>query len=139
MKEDIKTHGVTSSNYGQLCQATLAQVILFNRRRSGKTQYLKLTTFQNNLIRTTDAGDDIIQSLGISEKVAMDRLSLLYRRGKRDRGVPIMLPDDLKESLEVLFENRKEAGVHPDNIYVSARCGSSLQPFQGCDVMKKFA
>ncbi|KAJ8018972.1 hypothetical protein HOLleu_42720 [Holothuria leucospilota] len=126
MKEDINSHGVTSSNYGQLCQATLAHVISFNRRRPGETQYLKLTTFQNNLITTSDAGDDIIQSLSISDKVAMDRLSLLYSRGKRDQGVPIMHPDDLKESVEVLCENRKEAGVHPDTIYVFARCGSSL-------------
>lgn len=131
---------VTTSLWRELASLTLTQIIMFNRRRPGETQQLTIEHFNLQTGRKTDFHDEIYDSLPLPQKLASKRLSLIMTRGKRDRGVPIILTPDMKESVELLNMTREVAGVNPDNPYIFAcPSGQSLQPLRGYNCLRKYA
>ncbi|KAK3106804.1 hypothetical protein FSP39_000071 [Pinctada imbricata] len=61
-------------------------------------------------------------------------------RGKKGRTVPVLLPPNLREHIEVLLQHRQEAGVHKDNKYLFPRSSfDSLNPLRSADCLRRFA
>ncbi|XP_071828561.1 uncharacterized protein [Apostichopus japonicus] len=138
-KESLKTE-VTTSLWRELASLTLTQLIMFNRRRPGETQNLKLEDYKQQTGQKKDFQDEIYDSLPVAQKIASKRLSLIMTRGKRDRGVPVMLTPNMKDSIEILNNTRELAGVDPQNPYIFAcPSGESLQPLRGYDCLHKYA
>ncbi|PIK41677.1 hypothetical protein BSL78_21482 [Apostichopus japonicus] len=139
-KQKIESDGVTTSLWRELASLTLSNVITFNRRRPGETQFLNLDWYQTHITKADEFHDEIYQSLPLPQKLALKRLTLIMTRGKKGRGVPIMLTEDMVESLTILNENREAAGVSGENPYVFA-CPSdeSVQPLRGHQCLKQHA
>ncbi|CAI5678063.1 unnamed protein product [Oreochromis niloticus] len=97
----------TPYSYAMLAKVTLAQVIIFNRRREG-------------------------------EKKMCDFFTRVEIRGKRGRGVPILLKPSMVSAMELLVETRESCGVPKENIYMFARPGA-LSAYRGRDCIQMFA
>lgn len=59
-------------------------------------------------------------------------------RGKRGRKVPMLLTPQMKKSIDLLIEKRKEVGIPDDNPYIFARASKqSLSHLRGWECLKK--
>ncbi|XP_071840335.1 uncharacterized protein [Apostichopus japonicus] len=139
-KEKLQGNEVSTSTWRELASLTLAQLIMFNRRRPGETQYLRMSDYLEQTKKKREFQDEIFESLPIAQKLAAKRLTLIMTRGKRDRGVPILLTPDMADSVKVLNKTRQIAGVDPQNPYIFAcPSGNSVQPLRGYDCLHKYA
>ena len=93
---------VNVDNWRRLCEVTLAQAIVFNRRRPGDTQYLEVQDFESQMKEGITQHDEIFASLSPTEKIAASCLNPGMLRGKRDRGVPILLKKEMPEFVHML-------------------------------------
>ena len=142
MKSKIKENGITGETYmyAMLSKVSLAQLIVYNRRRPGETQFLKVQTYKNQKSRGVDAQSEVVESLSLSEKLSIERLTLVYIRGKRDRGVPLLFTPNIKASVDLLVKHRDEVGINPENPYIFARSSADASaPHRGCDCLHFFA
>lgn len=118
----------------QLSEVTLAQLILFNRRRQGEASKLKVNDY---LKKHTARQEDVLLGLTNLEKKLCSSLEKVDIVGKRGRTVPILLTNKVKMSVNVLLETRDIVGVRPDNPYVFARVNNSMDHIRGCDVIRE--
>lgn len=93
---------MTDESYKKLAKLTLSQLILFNGRRPTEVEQLLVEDYWTQTKEKRPVQDEVAKALTISERVAMDRLDMVMVRGKRGRGVPILLTSNAKESLEML-------------------------------------
>ncbi|KAG8176112.1 hypothetical protein JTE90_025570 [Oedothorax gibbosus] len=129
----------TAEGWKQLCEVTLAQVLLFNRKRSGEVERRKIETFENR-DKTAISQTEIQESLSEFERKLSQSLTLLEVRGKRGRRVPILLTDEMKVCVELLIKHRNLTGVSANNDYIFAKSKfGSIKPIRGGDVLRKFA
>ncbi|XP_071839517.1 uncharacterized protein [Apostichopus japonicus] len=121
-----------------LAEATLSKLILFNRRRSGEVQRIKLADFER---RCHDQGnDDVMDSLSSWEKTLCNKLERIEIRGKRGRKVPVLLTKEMVQVMELLAAKRTLIGVSETNDYFFARPNfSSMEPLRGADCIRKYA
>ena len=56
-------------------------------------------------------------------------------RGKRRRGVPILLTREIVEALELLLSKRQELEVTGPYVFAS---GPSIRPLRGCNGLRKY-
>lgn len=76
-------------DYRTLSMATLASVILFNRRQSGEASRLLLSSFT---CRTTDKpNEEVMKSLSFLETKLVQHYTRIETEGKRSRIVPVIL------------------------------------------------
>jgi hypothetical protein len=115
LKKDPTTHA-----WHQLAKACLANLILFNRRRSGEAARMLISEYKEAMAHTTP-NDDILQCLSPMEKALVERFRRVAIVGKRDRSVPVLLTKTACEEIDHLIAARKEAGVSDANEFVFAR------------------
>ena len=131
---------VTKERWFRHCKVTLAQVTLFNRRRGGEVQRLKVNSFRDQTQGTAATDDDVLQSLSTFEKHLCNSLTRVVTRGKRGRKVPILLTASLKEGVDLLVNTREEAGINPQNEYVFARAyNDSEKPMSAHSCLHHYA
>ncbi|XP_077983223.1 uncharacterized protein LOC144438066 [Glandiceps talaboti] len=126
---DVKT-------WYELSQVTLAQLILFNRRRSGEMERMKLEDYQN---ASSELKEDIVNCLSPWEKNLCKKMKRVEIKGKRGRNVPVIIPGKLKEQLEELIAKREKVGVTSANPYVFACLKGSELPIRGSVALQKYA
>ncbi|PIK34367.1 hypothetical protein BSL78_28809 [Apostichopus japonicus] len=120
-----------------LATATMAKIILFNRRRSGEVQRMPLEDYQRC---NTHTNEDILEDLTEWEKKLCQQLSRVETKGKRGRKVPILLTSEMKEAADTLVETRSSVGVSSTNRYMFARPTlGSKTPLRGSDCLSKMA
>jgi len=79
----------TSSLWSKLCQVTLTQVVLFNRRRGGEAERVLLSVYNDSDVE--NANEDVQKCLSKVERALCKEFRILYTEGKRGRKVPILL------------------------------------------------
>lgn len=94
--EDFR-NAFSSPSYGELCKATMANVILFNGRRGGEVSTMLLKGF---LERDTSALHEEV-SVGLTkfELELCNHFSRVEIRGKRGRTVAVLLSPDMVNAL----------------------------------------
>ncbi|XP_054653990.1 uncharacterized protein LOC129193635 isoform X2 [Dunckerocampus dactyliophorus] len=122
--------------YGELCRATLAKIILFNRRRGGEVAKMQLNSFLGR--DTTPLHKDVAVGLTKFEQKLCEHFSRVEIRGKRGRKVAVLLSPDVVDSLTLLFNKRKECGVPEENNFLFAR-PHCLTPYRGQDCLRTYA
>ncbi|XP_038063145.1 uncharacterized protein LOC119733850, partial [Patiria miniata] len=138
-KVALQQNPTSNKDWTELCQSTLALVVLFNRRRTGETERLLLRSYkmaENN----ADIQPDVFQSLGEVEKVLVRKFTRIEVRGKRGRKVPVLLTKEMVENVDMLNATREAAGVSPNNKYVFGRafCNSPFQA-KASDCLRKYS
>lgn len=112
---------------------------MFNKRRGGEASELLVRAFQERPDRTTGNSHEIMQSLNGFERELSKRLDMVEIEGKRGRKVPVLLTKEMKESIDLLTQTRKDVGIPDANPYVFARVNrESLGHIRGWDSLRHF-
>jgi len=122
--------------WASLAQSTLCQLILFNRRRGGEAERIKLDQF-SKCVKTVPDGV-ILDSLSAFERKLCDAMWRLEIPGKRGRKVPVLFPVNLKEKIDVLVAHRQDCGIPETNVYLFAR-STACTHIRSSDCLRKFA
>ena len=88
-----------SEDYPVLAKATLAAITVFNRKRGGELQRMKLTDFHVHQ-KTNSANEEVLAGLTTTEQRLVHILSRMEIRGKMNRPVPILLTPGMVCSVE---------------------------------------
>ena len=121
--------------YRELSEVTLASVLVFNRKRSGEVSRMKMVDFDK--CEKGNAGGNITEGLSEFERRLCGVLWRMEIRGKKGRNVPVLLVQDIKDSMELLRSVREDAGVHHDNLFFFAMKSGGY--VRGCDVLRKYS
>jgi len=121
-----------------LAEASLAQIVMFNRRHSGEVSKMKVSTYNDAASLSQHSDSDVHQNLSPLEQKMCAMLSRVEIPGKRGSTVPVLLTCKFKEALDCLITNRSRCNILPNNEYVFART-SSMSHIRGSDVLRKYA
>uniref|UniRef100_A0A3P9KK52 Chromo domain-containing protein n=1 Tax=Oryzias latipes TaxID=8090 RepID=A0A3P9KK52_ORYLA len=127
------------STWKKLCEATLADVCLFNRGRVGNIGRLLLRTYaQRKTKGTFMPSADQVRKITVLEQALGSTLTRLELEGQYGRNMLVLLTDRMASSLDLLVENRDQAGVSKTNPYLFARTeGPSF--IRGLDCFRRSA
>ncbi|XP_070694392.1 uncharacterized protein [Pempheris klunzingeri] len=127
------------STWKKLSEATLADICLFNRGRVGNIGRMLLQTYTCKKSRGTfvPSADQIRKStkLELELGASFTRLEL---EGQYGRNMLVLLTDQMVLSVDLLIENREQAGVSKTNTFLFARTeGPSF--IRGLDCFRRAA
>ncbi|KAF5307701.1 hypothetical protein FQR65_LT18360 [Abscondita terminalis] len=126
-------------NYKILTECVLALTVMFNRKRIGDVQYLKIESYTTPSKRTTDQ-EDFINSLTSVEKILCTKFKRVITGGKGSKPVPILFSNKLQKFVNCLIAIRKNTDVVPkSNPYLFANPGSINRWMSGTNVIRKYA
>lgn len=114
-KDDVST-------YKLLTNCILALLIVFNRRRIGDVQFLKINDYKKDQRTKCTDFDSVLTE---TEKVLTTKYKRVLNSGKGSRAVVILVPELLQTYIELLLKNRHKY-ISPENEYVFAIPGSSI-------------
>ncbi|XP_054867655.1 uncharacterized protein LOC129349183 isoform X2 [Amphiprion ocellaris] len=134
-QEHLKSNP-NKKNWTRLATVTLAEVILFNRRREGEVSKMPLNAF--TLRDTSRVHSDVALGLSKFEQKLCKHFQRIEIRGKRNRKVPILLTPDMLSSMEALVAHRQTCGVPNDNPYFFARSEANTH-LRGSDAIRRMA
>ncbi|XP_041739272.2 uncharacterized protein LOC121571704 isoform X2 [Coregonus clupeaformis] len=128
----------TNAVWKKLNETLLAEIALFNRKRTGEVAKMLLETYTNR--KKAPASADIFNSLSrLEQELGDDKLTRVEIKGKNGRNMPVLLTERMISSLEILIANRDKVGVSKDNPYVFARSLDAASYVRGSDCLRKFA
>ncbi|XP_028428579.1 uncharacterized protein LOC114552135, partial [Perca flavescens] len=90
----------TTQNYAQLAKLTLAQIIVFNRRRAGEVSKMRLKSFHER--DNTKLHEDVAMGLSKTEQKLCNYFSRIEILGKRGRKVAVLLTPRVVDALSLL-------------------------------------
>lgn len=110
----------SAATWHLLAKVVLANIIMFNRRRSGEASRMLLSQFEAAKCRTVPE-DDVTAALSDFERSLLEHFTRVVVRGKRGRIVPVLLTETMRQEIILLNNCRSKAGIDPQNMFVFAR------------------
>ncbi|KAB0805127.1 hypothetical protein PPYR_02097 [Photinus pyralis] len=133
--KEMKDH---VSSYRTLTQCVLAQTVIFNRKRIGDVQYLKIDTYNSNCNTTNN--ESFVESLSDVEKVIYKKFKRVVTGGKGSKPVPVLFSKQMQKYIELLLTIRKETSIVPHtNPYLFANPQSKDRWMSGVNVLRNLA
>ncbi|KAK0151334.1 Histone-lysine N-methyltransferase set-1 [Merluccius polli] len=126
----------TSQNYAQLAKVTLAQIIMFNRRRAGEVSKMRLKSFLER--DNTKLHEDVAMGLSKTEQRLCNYFCRVEIMGKRGRKVAVLLTPSMVDALSLLANTRTESGVCATNVFLFAR-PKAMSHYRGQDCLRVHA
>jgi hypothetical protein len=120
----------------EIADVTLAQVILFNRRRGGEAERIKVVEMINPCTATMQG--EIATALSEFEKHLVNTIKRVEIRGKFGSKVPVLLPEMIWKNIQFLQNERKSGGV-AENEFFFARGNDTITPIRSSNVLSEFA
>nr|XP_046259470.1 M-phase phosphoprotein 8 isoform X3 [Scatophagus argus] len=127
------------STWKKLSEATLADVCLFNRGRVGNIGRMLLQTYVHKKSKGTfiPSADQIRKSTKLELDLGTN-FTRLELEGQYGRNMLVLLTERMVLSVDLLIENREQAGVSKNNPYLFARTeGPSF--IRGLDCFRRAA
>ncbi|XP_061583863.1 uncharacterized protein LOC133448900 isoform X2 [Cololabis saira] len=123
----------TTQNYGQLAKVTLAQIIVFNRRRDGEVSKMRLKGFHKR--DNTKLHEDVAMGLSKTEQRLCNYFSPIEIKGEKGRKVAVLLTPGMVDALSLLVSKRTECDVCATNVFLFAR-PKSMSHYRGQDCLR---
>ncbi|KAK4885617.1 hypothetical protein RN001_001888 [Aquatica leii] len=98
-KNDVKA-------YYELKDILFSEIILLNRRRPAEVAQLKLKTYQSINLDASGPDTEFKSCLTETERILLNTYSRFVIRGKRGRGVPVLLSPSMKQHFDLLITKR---------------------------------
>ncbi|CAM4574267.1 unnamed protein product [Leuciscus chuanchicus] len=134
--DDTKEEEATTQNYAQVAKLTLAQIIVFNRRRAGEVSKIRLKSFHER--DNTKLHEDVALGLSKTEQKLCNYFSRIEIMGKRGRKVAVLLTPSVVDALSLLASRSTECGVCATNVFLFAR-PTSMSHYRGQDCLRVHA
>lgn len=116
-----------SDTYKTLVQCTLALLILFNRRRIGDVQYLKIHNYLNDRKSNITDFENVLTE---TEKLLTKKYKRVVNGGKGSRPIVILVPELLQHFIKILLDYRNKY-IPTANDYLFAIPQSKIRWGQG--------
>lgn len=126
-EQDFCNDKDTIEVYKLMVECTLALIILFNRRRIGDVQYLKIKNYETEM---KSSFVDFQNALTETEKVLTSKYKRVVNCGKGSRQVVILIPPLLQKFISTMLKHRGKY-IAEDNEYVFANPKSTIKWGQG--------
>ncbi|CAM4736206.1 unnamed protein product [Leuciscus chuanchicus] len=126
----------TTQNNAQLAKLTLAQIIVFNRRRAGEVSKIRLKSFHER--DNTKLHEDVARGLSKTEQKLCNYFSRIEIMGKKGRKVAVLLTPSVVNALSLLASRSTECGVCATNVFLFAR-PTSMSHYRGQDCLRVHA
>ncbi|XP_070178264.1 uncharacterized protein [Littorina saxatilis] len=138
LKDVEKVNGVInedmqSTEYSVLAKATLASLTIFNRKRGGELQRMKVQDFQ--VLQSSSIEEEMLKTLTTTEQKLVKILQRVEIKGKFTRPVPILLTPSMVHAVERLLKMRAEKDITSPYLFAS----SGEKPFRDSDVLRTYA
>lgn len=130
--EEIKKNW-TEESYAEFAKICLAQVILFNRKRSGEAERMTVKGVHDSK-RGGHVDPVVKDSLSEFEKHLCKTHLRVEILGKKGRKVPVLLTKAMQTNIELLLKKRSS-----DSEYLFARANNSCSHYRGSDSIREFA
>ena len=101
------TDSPTYSTWRSLAQNVLARLVIFNKRRAGEVARLTLATYKDRPDWKNTSHSEIKASLQPIEQKLLESTDLVIVPGKRNRKVPILIPQDVSSAMNLLMDTRE--------------------------------
>ncbi len=132
------TENESPQAYAELARVTLAQIIIFNRRRAGEVSKMKLESFKKR--DKTELHEDIAVGLTPFERKLTRHFSRVEIMGKRGRKVALLMNPEVVTAATLLANKRDACNVHNDNPFLFGRSQCpSTSFYRGQDCIRMFA
>lgn len=132
---DLQTNPECMSSYNRLKEALYAQIILLNRRRPAEVAQLKVQTYKAINFNDNQEENEFKSCLTETEKILLNSYTRFVIRGKRGRGVPVLLSPQMKNHFEYLLKIRDR--FISENDYIFHTDGKCF--IDGTKVIRKFS
>lgn len=135
----LQLTGNDEQNYRTLTQCVLVQTVIFNRKRVGEVQYLRIDTYVNSDIVVSHQ-EVFVKCLTPVEKILSKKFKRVVTMGKGSKPVPMLFSKCTQKYIKCLIEIRKTSAVVPiSNPYLFANPGSINRWMCGSNVIRKLA
>ena len=132
------TENESPQAYAELARVTLAQIIVFNRRRAGEVSKMKLESFKKR--DKTELHEDMAVGLTPFERKLTRHFSRVEIMGKRGRKVALLMNPEVVTAATLLANKRDACNVHNDNPFLFGRSQCpSTSFYRGQDCIRMFA
>ncbi|OWF47136.1 hypothetical protein KP79_PYT07144 [Mizuhopecten yessoensis] len=120
LRKELDHLELVADNFRRLVALCQARILLYNKRRSGEVETIKLQCYASRS-KPSDGIDESLESdLSPVEKHLLESQEFLRVRGKRGRPVPVIIPPDAKRALAFLasVKGRRSSGIVEGNPYL---------------------
>ncbi|XP_060875396.1 uncharacterized protein LOC132952418 [Metopolophium dirhodum] len=128
---------INQETYKLFCKTLLTQIILLNRRRSGEVERIQITDYLNRDKKKMQ--EEILKSLTEVESKLSNSFIRFEIRGKRGRGVPVLLTPDMKKSLDLMLDMRASVHIFEQNKNLFAIPYTAVGVYRGSDCLRSAA
>lgn len=120
-----------------MCKTLLTQIILLNRRRSGEVERIQIADYLNRDKKKMQ--EEIMKFLTEVESKLSNSFVRFEIRGKRGRGVPVLLTPEMKEYLDLMLTMRTSVNIFEQNKNVFAIPYTAVGVYRGSDYLRSAA
>lgn len=140
--QNLKKCGFKLELWKELAEVVLLFLVVFNKKRSGESNRILITDFQNLQQLSDTALPEIYEDLTAAEKSEAESFYKIIIRGKLNRVVWVFVPKDIKIYLDYIYEHRALASIPPDNPYLfglpGILSGNRYKTLETCALMRKY-
>ncbi|KAK4887045.1 hypothetical protein RN001_003316 [Aquatica leii] len=135
-KLKLEENNKDETAYKSLIEATYCSLLLFNKKRVGELQRLLLDTYEKHL--NTSSSKEFEKFLSPSEKILLKKLKRIVIKGKRSRGVPVLVDKATEAGIDLTIKHRHNF-FEVYNPYLFGTCHTEDSTISGYHVFSKHA
>ncbi|XP_043199632.1 uncharacterized protein LOC122369179 [Amphibalanus amphitrite] len=131
------TNDPTPATHKAVAELVLARLIMFNRRRQGEASAMTIDAYQKATSSDGTNHPEVTSSLSSFEQHLAGSLLRVVIRGKKGRGVPMLLTQEMRRTVDILLEHREAAGVGASQYVFVNSMASDDRPLRGNGSMER--
>lgn len=134
---DLKKNNHDAKAYNTLLETVYCRILLLNRRRPGELQRLFTSTYMSAMQnQSSQTYEEFSEAVSETEKILITKFKRIVIKGKRGRGVPVLISKDVQEHVDVMLEYRNHV-FRKTNLYLFGNPNTG-QPITGYKILKKY-
>ncbi|XP_072387629.1 uncharacterized protein [Diabrotica undecimpunctata] len=123
------------NSYVFLLETIYCRLILLNRRRPGELERMTIQSYIS--AKDNQCYEEFSEAISETERILMKSFRRIVIKGKRGRGVPVLVSKDVQEHLEMITKCR-DLLLKTPSIYLFVNPKFD-KPIRGYEVMSKYA
>ncbi|CAG9840814.1 unnamed protein product [Diabrotica balteata] len=123
------------NSYMFLLETIYCRLILLNRRRPGELERMTIQSYIS--AKDNQCYEEFSEAISETERILMKSFKRIVIKGKRGRGVPVLVSKDVQEHLEMITKCR-DLLLKTPSIYLFVNPKFD-KPIRGFEVMSKYA
>ncbi|XP_037028782.1 uncharacterized protein LOC119069014 [Bradysia coprophila] len=123
----------------KLAEMVMAWIIVFNRRRIGEVQNIRVNEFVGRESVDDDSNKEILAALSTESQGIARKFKRMKIRGKKGRTVPVLMKPFIEKSIEFLIKTRQMAGIPSDRQFLFELPTSSDLQIDACRLLRNLS